>query len=87
MFKSPLRPSGATVTPSVPDTSQKTETEMGISMALNVAHQLSKTSPSEQPVAAATTTAEDPVLDHFQQMRLMISSFLGGCQDSTSNPR
>ena len=27
------------------------------------------------------------VLDQFQQMRLMISTFLGACQDPTLNPR
>ena len=29
------------------------------------------------------STAEDPVLGQFQQMWLMISSFLGSCQDTT----
>ena len=29
----------------------------------------------------------DPVLDQFQQMRLMISTFLGACQDPTLSPR
>ena len=56
-------------------------------MASDVTHQPSTTSPSHQPVAVTTTTTEDPVLDQFQQMRLMISSFLCACQDSTPNPR
>ena len=43
-FRSPLRPLGATA--SVPDTSQQTESEMEISMASDVTHQLSTTSPS-----------------------------------------
>ena len=34
-----------------------------------------------------TTTAADPVLDQFQQMRSMISTFLGARQDPTPNPR
>ena len=38
-FKSPLRPSGATATASIPDTSQETESEMEISMASDVTHQ------------------------------------------------
>ena len=29
----------------------------------------------------------DPVLDQFQQMRSMISPFLGACQDPTLSPR
>ena len=69
-----------------PDTSQETESEMEISMASNVTHQTSTTSPSHQPAAVATTTVEDLVLDQFQQMRSNISSFLGARQDSTPNP-
>ena len=84
-FKSPLRPSGATV--SFPNTSRETKSEMEISMASDVTHQLSTTSPSHRPAAVATTTAEDPVSDQFQQMRSMISSSLCGCQDTTPNPR
>ena len=86
-FKSLLRPSRATATASVPDTSQETESEMEISMASDVTHQPSTTSPSHLPSAIATITAEDSVLDQFQQMRLMLSSFLGTHQYSTSNPR
>ena len=61
-FKSLLRPSP--------------ESKMEISIASDVTHQPSTTSPSHRPAAVATTTAEDPVLDQFQQMRSMISSFL-----------
>ena len=86
MSKSPLRPSGATTTASVPDTSRETESEMEISMASDVTHQLLTTSPSHRSAAVTTTTTEDPGLDHFQQMRSMISSFLGERQDSTPNP-
>ena len=65
-FKSPLRPSAAAATASVPDTSRETESEMEISMTSDVTHQLSTTSPSRQPAAVATTSAEDLVLDQFQ---------------------
>ena len=34
-----------------------------------------------------TTTAADPVLDQFQQMRSMISTFLGAGQDPNPSPR
>ena len=54
-------------------------------MTSDVTHQLSTTSPSHRPAAVATTTAEDPVLDQFQQMRLIISSLLGARQGA--NPR
>ena len=84
-FKSPLRPVGATATVSVHNTSRETESEMEISMTSDVTHQPLTTSPSHRP-AAVTTTAEDPVLDQFQQMRSMISSFLGARRDSTPNP-
>ena len=43
--------------------------------ASDVTHQLSTTSPLHTPPAVATTTAEDPVLDQFQQMRSMIPFF------------
>ena len=86
-FKSPLRQLGPTATASVPDTSRETESEMKISMASDVTHQPSTTSPARRPAAVATITPEDPVLDQFQQMRSMISSFLGARQDSTPNPR
>ena len=45
-FKSPLRPSGATATVTHPDTSRETESEMKISIALDITHQTSTTSPS-----------------------------------------
>ena len=79
-----MRPSA---TASVPNTSQETESEMEISMAFDVTHQLSTTSPSGRPAAVATATAEDVVLDQFQQMRSIISSFLGACLDPTPSPR
>ena len=76
-FKSPQRPSAA----SVPDTSRDTESEMEISIPSDVTHQPSSTSPKRrQPPVATTTTSADPVLDQFQQMRSMISTFLGACQ-------
>ena len=84
-FKSPLRPSGATA--SVPDTSRETESEMEISMASVVTHHPASTSRSRQPATVATSTPQDPVLDQFQQMRSMISTFLGACQDPTPGPR
>ena len=59
---------------------------MEISIASNVTHQPSSTSPRQPPVATTTTSA-DPVLDQFQQMRSMISTFLGARQDPTPNPR
>ena len=61
---------------------------MEISIASDVTHQPSSTSPKRgQPPVATTTTAADPVLDQFQQMRSMISTFLGECQDPTPSPR
>ena len=86
-FKSP-RPSAASASASVPDTSRDTESEMEISIASDVTHQPSSTSPKRrQPPVATTTTSADPVLDQFQQMRSMISTFLGACQDPTLRPR
>ena len=85
-FKSPQRPSAAAA--SVPDTSRNTESEMEISIASDVTHQPSSTSPKRgQCPVATTTTSADPVLDQFQQMRLMISTFLGARQDPTPSPR
>ena len=46
MINSPLRPSAAAATASVPDTSRETESEMLISMTSDVTHQPSTTSPS-----------------------------------------
>ena len=54
-------------------------------MASDVTHQPSTTSPSHRPAAVTITTADDPVLDQFKQMRSMISSFLGAQYDSTPN--
>ena len=61
---------------------------MEISIASDVTHQFSSTSPKQQqpPVATATTSA-DRVLDQLQQMRSMISIFLGERQDPTPSPR
>ena len=81
-FKSPERPSAAAASASVPDTSRDTESEMEISIASDVTHQPSSTSPKRrQPPVATTTTSADPVLDQFKQMRLLISTFLGARQD------
>ena len=61
---------------------------MEISIASDVTHQPSSTSPKRrQPPVATTTTSADPVLDQFQQMRLMLSTFLGARQDPTPSPR
>ena len=56
-------------------------------MTSDVTHQLSSTSPKRRQPAVATTTAEDPVLDQFQQIRSMIYTFLGAHQDHTPGPR
>ena len=86
-FKLPQRPSAAAA--SVQDTSRDTESEIEISIASYVTHQPSSTSPKQRqpPVATATTSSADPVLDQFQQMRSMISTFLGAPQDPTPSPR
>ena len=47
-FKSPQRPSAATASTSVPDTSKDTESEMEISIASDVTHQPSSTSPKRR---------------------------------------
>ena len=61
---------------------------MEISIASDVTHQPSNTSPKRrQPPIMTTTTFADPVLDQFQQMRSMISTFLGARQDPTPSPR
>ena len=80
-FKSPQRPSAAAASASVPDTFRGTESEMEISIASDVTHQPSSTSPKRRQPPVATTTSADPVLDQFQQMRSMISTFLGARQD------
>ena len=58
---------------------------MEISIASDVTHQPLSTSPKRQQ--STTTTAADPVLDQFQQMRSMSSTFLGARQDPTPSPR
>ena len=61
---------------------------MEISIALDVTHQPSSTSPKRrQPPVATANTFVDPVLDQFQQMRSMISTYLGERHDPTSSPR
>ena len=47
-FKSPQRPSAAAASASVPDTSKDTESEMEISIASDVTHQPSSTSPKQR---------------------------------------
>ena len=87
-FKSPQRPSAASASASVPDTSRDTESEMEIRIASDVTHQPSSTSPKQrQPPVENTATSADPLLDQFQQMRSMISTFLGARQDPTPSPR
>ena len=39
------------------------------------------------PAIVTTSTPQDPILDQFQQMGSMISSFLGARQDPTPGPR
>ena len=61
---------------------------MEISIASDVTHQPSSTSSKRRhPTVATTTNAADPVLDQFQQMRSLISTFLGARQDPTPSPR
>ena len=61
---------------------------MEITIASDVTHHPSGTSPKRRQLPVATTTSSaDPVLDQFQQMRLMISKFLGARQDPTPSPR
>ena len=87
-FKSPQRPSVATASASVQDTSKETESQMEISIASDVTHQPSSTSPKRrQPPVSTATMSTDPVLDQFQQMRSMISTLLGALQDPTPSPR
>ena len=87
-FKSPKRPSVAAASASVSDTSRDTESEMEISIASEGTRQTSSTSPKQrQPPVITATTSADPVLDQFQQMRSMISTFLGACQDPAQSPR
>ena len=87
-FKSPQRPSAGAASASVPDTSKDTDSKMEISIASDVTHQPSSTSPKRrQPPVATTTTSADAVLDQLQQMSSMISTFLGAHQDTTPSPR
>ena len=61
---------------------------MEISIASDVTHQPSSTSPKRrQPPVVTTTTSADLVLDQFQQMRSIISTFLGAHQDPTPSLR
>ena len=61
---------------------------MVISIASDITHQPLSTSPKgRQPPVRTATMSADPVLDQFQQMRSMISTFLGARQDSTPSPR
>ena len=86
-FKSPQRPAAA-ASASVLDTSRDTESEMEISIASDVTHQPSSTSPKRrQPTVPTTTTAADPVLGQFQQMRSLITTFLCARLDPTPSPR
>ena len=87
-FKSPWRPSAAAASPSVPNTSRDTESEMEISIASDVTYQPSSTSPEQQQRPVATTTSSaDPVFDQFQPMRSMISTFLGAHEHPTPSPQ
>ena len=62
------------------------ESEMEISITSDVTHQPSSTSPKRrQPPVATITSSTDLVL--VQQMRSMISTFLGARQDPTPSPR
>ena len=71
----------------VPDTSKDTESEMEISIASDVTHQPSSTTSKwRQPPVATTSTSADPVLDQFQQMRSIISTYLGEHWDPTPSP-
>ena len=61
---------------------------MEISIASDVTYQPLSTSPKRrQPPVGTTTMSANPVLAQFQQMRSMISTFLGARQDPTPNPR
>ena len=77
-FKSPVGPPAATAL--VLDTLQETESEMEISMTSEVTHHPSSTSPSQRLLSVTSTTSANPVLDQFQQMRSMVSRFLGAHQ-------
>ena len=61
---------------------------MELSFASDVTHQPSSTIPKRRQLPITTTiTVADPVLDQFQQMRSIISTFLGARQDPTPSPR
>ena len=61
---------------------------MQISIVSDVTHEPSSVSLKRRQLPVmTTTTAADPVLDQFQQMRLMISIFMGVHQDPTQSPR
>ena len=60
---------------------------MEISIASDVTHQPSSTSPKQrQPPVVTATTSADPDLNQFQQMKSMICTFLGARQDPTPSP-
>ena len=50
-------------------------------------HQKKGSTKGRQPPVMTTTTSAGPVLDQFQQMRSIISTFLGARQDPTPCPR
>ena len=61
---------------------------MDISIALDITHQHSTNSPKRrQPPVATATMSADSVLDQFQQMRSIISTFLGERWNPTPSPR
>ena len=60
---------------------------MEISTVSDITHYVATTSHSRQPAKVATSTPQDPVLDQFQQMRSMISSFLSVGQEPSPGPR
>ena len=60
---------------------------MEISAASDITHQPSSTSFKRQQPPVMTATSADPVLDQFQQMTSIISTFLGAYQDPTPSPR
>ena len=59
-FKSTLRPSGATATTSIPDTSRETESEMKISMASDITHQPDTQQVSTQAVQTSQVAVPQP---------------------------
>ena len=76
----------ATTTASVPETSQETEYEMEISMASDMVMNL-RPQALHTDQLLLTPPLLNRVLDQFQQMRSIISSFLGARQDTAPSPR